>query len=315
MNTCFQNALSFPGGSNKRKIKKSRGPSLRLLPNIALAAAVMTSTSVIAVPITLPSGPLFFSLTSAGQFSATNSINGSEGLWGIMQIASIDKGTVVPPVGSDINSGTTFFTDGQAGGNQITGMYYGIKINPDGVTGTGGFLDLYWQDVGHGNIATELSSAANLGHRIATNQYLGFTEGTLLVHAALTNGCDAVVTDTVCISSGTTAISYQDVLGGLWAPRLDSNFFTLDASGAPMISGAKDFRTDSVFVAAANWDVTNTDIIGVSSTDSAGDPIRAVSVPEPGTLLLIGLGLLGLGFSYHHSRIKERHKALVMVIR
>jgi hypothetical protein len=307
MNTCIQNAMSFVGGSKERKPMKSRAFSPSLLSRIVFATAVMTSTSVLAVPITLPPGPLFFSLTSAGQFSATNSINGSEGLWGIVQISSIDKGTVVPPAGSDIGpSGTPVFTDGQAGGNQITGMYYGIKINPDGVTGTGGFLDLYWQDVGHGNIATELSSAVNLGHRTATDQYLGFTQGSLLVQAAFTIGCDTVATDTVCISSGTTAMSYQNVVGGLWAPRLDSNFFTLDASGVPMISGAKDFRTDSVFTSAANWDIAGTDIIGVSSTDTSGDPIRAVAVPEPGTLVLIGLGLLGLGFSHHHSRIKER---------
>ncbi len=261
-----------------------------------LVVGLLACTPVRAVPITLPAGPLFFSLATAGQFSPSNSINGNEGLWGIIQVTSIENGTTTAPLGSDIvGSGPTFrfFTDGQNGGNQITGIYYGVQIAQGGVAGSGGFLDLYWQDVGSASIATEITSGANLANRTSLTQYSGFTTGSLLLHAAFANGCDPLVlSTTVCILPG-TAKSYQDVTGGVWAPRLDNNFFSLDAGGLPMALGAKDLRTDTVFVGASAWDVPGTDIVGMSGSDGTGDPIRALAVPEPGTLALAALAVLG----------------------
>jgi hypothetical protein len=80
--------------------------------------------------------------------------------------------------------------------------------------------------------------------------------------------------------------------GGFWASQLDSNFFTLDANGNPLVP-AQDVRTDSNFTqnGASGWDGDG-DIVGLR----ADGPNRLAPVPEPGTLSLFGLGLLGAGF-------------------
>ncbi len=122
------------------------------------AAAVLTGATVMAAPITLPVGPLFIQYTNDEQFSITNSIQSTtttgavtnEGNWGILQISNIVKGTALTPPGTDIQGGgANVFTDGGAGGPQITGIFYGTTVNPpSGLSATGGTIDLYWRDVG-----------------------------------------------------------------------------------------------------------------------------------------------------------------------
>jgi hypothetical protein len=91
--------------------------------------------------------------------------------------------------------------------------------------------------------------------------------------------------------------------GGLWASQLDSNFFTLDANGQPLVP-AQDTRTDSNFSqnGAAKWNVPGTDIIGLRSND----PVRLAATPEPGTLSLFGLGLVGMGFLRRRRQNKQK---------
>jgi hypothetical protein len=123
--------------------------------------------------------------------------------------------------------------------------------------------------------------------------------------------CDSNPAHNVCtgIAPGTgdgTANSYQSVnlaAGGLWASQLNSNFFTLDANGQPL-EPAADIRTDSNFTqnGASAWNGTG-DIIGLRSND----PVRAdvlQPVPEPATLSLFGLGMLGVG--YLHRRLQKK---------
>ena len=287
------------------------------------AAAVLTGATVMAAPITLPVSPLFIQYTNDEQFSLTNSIHStnattgavtSEGNWGILQISSIVKGTALNPPGTDIQGGgANVFTDGGVGGHQITGIFYGTTVNPGGLSAHGGVVDLYWRDVGAANTGADLAAGFNPARRLNQNTYTGYAEPLnpafiFLAQLVYGPGCDSNPAHNVCtgVAPGTgdgTAKSYQSVnlaAGGLWASQLDTNFFTLDANGLPM--SPQDVRTDSDFTrnGATGWDGGG-DIIGLRSND----PVRALVTPEPATLTLFGLGLLGAGFL---GRRKERRE-------
>jgi hypothetical protein len=282
-----------------------------------LAAAVLTGATVMAAPITLPVSPLFIQYTNNEQFSVTNSIHStdattgaqtSEGNWGILQISNIVKGTALTPPGSDIQGGgANVFTDGGLGGHQITGIFYGTTVNTadGGLSAHGGVVDLYWQDVGKANTGADLAAGFNPALRPNQKTYTGYAEPLnpgfiFLAQLAYGPGCDSNPAHNVCtgVAPGTgdgTAKSYQSVnlaAGGLWASQLDTNFFTLDANGNPLFP-AQDTRTDSNFTqnGAGAWDGSG-DIIGLRSND----PVRALVTPEPATLSLFGLGMLGVGF-------------------
>ena len=290
------------------------------------AAAVLTGATVMAAPITLPVSPLFIQYTNNEQFSVTNAIHSTdattgavtnEGNWGILQISSIAKGTAGIPLGSDIQGGGgNVFNDGGAGGPQITGIFYGTTVIPGsgGLNATGGKIDLYWRDVGTANTGADLAQPFNPALRVNQKTYTGYAEPLnpafiFLAQLVYGPGCDSDPTHHVCtgVAPGTgdgTAKSYQSVnlaAGGIWASQLDTNFFTLDANGNPLVP-AQDVRTDSDFTrnSAGLWDGDG-DIIGLRSSD----PVRALVTPEPATLTLFGLGLLGAGFL---RRRKERRE-------
>ena len=291
-----------------------------------LAVAVFTGTTAVAAPITLPVSPLFIQYTNNEQFSITNSIHStdaatgaptSEGNWGILQISSIVKGTALAPPGSDIQGGgANVFTDGGVGGHQITGIFYGTTVNPGGLSAHGGAIDLYWQESGTANTGADLAAGFDATRRLNQKTYTGYAEPTnpnfiFLAQLVFGPGCDGDPTHNVCtgVAPGTgdgTAKSYQSVnlaAGGLWASQLDSNFFTLDAVGNPLAL-AQDIRTDSNFTrnGALKWDVAGTDIIGLRSND----PVRLAATPEPGTLSLFGLGLVGMGFLRRRRQNKQK---------
>jgi hypothetical protein len=303
------------------------------------AAAVLTGATVMAAPITLPVSPLFVQYTSNEQFSLSNSIHStdattnlptSEGNWGILQISSIEKGTAQNPRGTDIQGGgANVFVNGQAGGNQITGIFYGVQnigVNPGGFSSTGGFIDLYWQDVGTANTGADLAAGFNPARRPNQKTYTGYAEPgnpafIFLAQLAFGPGCDGNPIHTICtgVVPATTdgvAKSYQSVnlaAGGVWASQLDSNFFTLDANGLPLVL-AQDVRTDSNFDrnSAAAWNGLGIGVVDASCPNGhtgtgqapcdiigfrADGPVRVEATPEPGTLSLLAFGLLGgVGF-------------------
>src|SRR5262245_16977531 len=286
--------------------------------------------------------PIFIQYVNAEQFSLTNSISSptssGEGNWGIVQVTSLTQGTALNPQGSDIQGGGTPVS---LAGGQILGIFYDIHI-VDGNHATGGQLDLYWwEGVAAQNVGTELSSGANLAKRTAQDQYTGFTcatgntaNCTLLAHLTFEEGANPGDTSTTIFSPvqpGTgdgTSKSYLSVdtsVQGAWTGILDSNFFTLDpcdnpvghvyvalencpttgspiaGSGGVSFPAAQDVRLDNNFTrgGALAWDQTG-GIIGLRSND----PARAfvISVPAPGTLVLLGLGLLSLGASRFRRR-------------
>lgn len=294
-----------------------------------LAAGIAVASSAYADPILLPNGPVFIQYTNDEQFSPNNTISvpggGTEGNWGIVQVSQIVQGTALNPIGSDIQGGgTTIFNNGQNGGNQVLGIFYGAQVTSVGGTGstaTGGVLDLYWWDSNNQNIGAILAAGPG-ANRTSQSTYNGFTcppatpGCTFLVRLDFTPGILADSGDvTTTVSTATnpttadgTAKSYLSVdtsVLGAWTAALDQNFFTLSPNNnlfsALGITPAPDVRLDSNFThnGASAWSgdtsgcaTGGTCVVGLRSND----PARA-NVPEPASLGLMGLVFTALAFA------------------
>jgi len=312
----------------------------------ALVATGLVSAGTFAAPIVLPNAPIFLQYVDAEQFSATNDIGnaanpitfhpaaGTEGTWGILQVTSMQLGTVLNPLGSDIQGGgPTFFSNGQNGGNQVLGIFHSLHTDSVGVTkttSTGGVIDLYWWDVNAQNVGVELSSATNLPKRTAVDQYTGFTcvSGTpgctFLARLDYVSGQEpgslaTITTPANPFTGDGTSRSYLNVdtsVVGAWTGQLDTNFFTRDpnnnligfayppsavtpAPGGVSFPSARDIRLDNNFShgGATAW---NVDIPGTPN-DIVGlqsnDPARTFivsNIPEPGSLALLGLAFAAI---------------------
>lgn len=280
----------------------------------------------------LPSGPIGIKFNNVEQISATNQItfagggidpygNGNhlantEGNWGIFDVSNLQFGqnpiTHNNTTFSDFGllPASSFWTD--ASGGEITGIFYGIQLD-SAKTATSGFMDIYWDDA---NNFTDLGAAG----RTAQNKYTTVTDGTFLARIAFATGNvqgDAI--HTVFSSIDLTSIggafdgkafSYGnvvdtnndgviDAVDGLWASKIDSDWFNVDTNGDGTFGGAGETR-DIKFQNNFNnndfaaWNTTNNTLDGsLARGANSFDPVKLFAVPEPGILSLFGIGLLG----------------------
>lgn len=300
---------------------------------LALAAASATAA---AAPLQLKPGPVYVQFNNLEQAGLINTsgfatvnlgkLDGvdqtltsgqSEFNWGVFNVSTVQLGGIATDH-VDISGGTPYFADTLSGG-QVHGIFYGFQLNcanPVGCTKlSGGYIDLYWTDNSANNItASELNGGYSFANRTGFNTATKFTDGVLLARlgyqAGAING-DSTTTVTSSLDplnlSGVGQAdgfaSIMDVNGdgvingadGSWASVLDANWFYVDPNGngtAGEVGETRDLRFSTFYQNLDSWD-NGAAVQGLRSND----PARAFVLPEPGSVALVGLSLLGLGMA------------------
>jgi hypothetical protein len=300
---------------------------------LALALAAGFSGGAAAAPFSLPAGPIYFQFTNLEQADIrTDPVTGAplnntatcagcsgvEGNWGIAQVSIMRKGKVSPTgsvagqIDNDIdNAGLVpFFSDQLLpAGAQVTAIFYDIQQTSVTTSGsvislksTGGFIDFYYDEASRPGSTIVAIGDATPAERTSNSTFTGFTDGAFLGRLAFASGInktDASVTiqgtiDTALSNNSGSADSYANVVDvngdgvidsgdGVWAGQLNTDYFGT-------VYGTRDVRFSNKIDVNTSWNGTP-GVLGLTSND----PGRAMVVPEPATLALLGLGLLGVG--------------------
>jgi len=260
---------------------------------------------------------------------------GGEGNWGVFIVNTIAPAVPIVPNSELSQSGAAFWNNGGGPGSpgqQLLAIAYGIQNTVFGSPSTArdGVIDLYWWDANTQSDAnTSLNGGVGLRNNISQtgvtgSGYTGYTCApgtpgcTFLAELDLVpenpHGAGGDTTfydanDPTLIAGATYFEAEVDLTkGGAWAASIATDYFSLNNPGLGSVAmvdpsdlnGVTDNRPCDPGTCGAGW----TGQPGTTIRDS--DPVQFFTrVPEPGTLSLFGMGLLGLGFMARRRNAKE----------
>ncbi len=221
---------------------------------LSILMGTVFSAGVMAAPIALPTGPLFFQFTALEQTAlgtdgAGNPLNntnncagcsgGPEGNWGVAQVSVMRAGKPTPAtavggdLGNDIDSKGTapFFSDQifPVAGGQVTAMFHGAtqtSINKTGslfsLESTGGFIDLYWDDPSLANTIVNIGSLMP-SDRTGDASFTGVTDGVFLGRLGFASGINPLNATTGIQGTIDTSLTNQSGSADSYANVMDFN--------------------------------------------------------------------------------------------